>query len=93
MIEMVSDEEIREAYFLLASQEGIFCEPASAAGVAGLIKFKDRIGLRPGQVVVCTLTGHGLKDPEAGQSTAQKYHTRREQLPPDYDTVVKALGF
>jgi len=93
MIEMVSDDEIREAYFLLASQEGIFCEPASAAGVAGLMKYKDKIGLAAGQTVVCTLTGHGLKDPDSGQETARQYATKREKLPADYTQVVKALGF
>jgi len=93
MIEMVSDPEIREAYFLLSSLEGIFCEPASAAGIAGLIKYKDRIGLKPGQTAVSTLTGHGLKDPDSGQETARQYETSRERLPPDYDTVIKTLGF
>ncbi|MFQ5692133.1 MAG: threonine synthase [Nitrospinota bacterium] len=63
-IAMVSDEEIRAAYRLLASTEGIFCEPASAASVAGLIK--DAAGALPPEAeVVCTLTGHGLKDPDS----------------------------
>jgi threonine synthase len=57
----VSDEEITDAWLELASREGIFCEPASAAGVAGL----RRIRLEPGSTVVCVLTGHGLKDTEA----------------------------
>jgi len=92
MIEMVTDDEIREAYYLLSSLEGVFCEPASAAGIAGLIKYKDKIGLRPGQKVVCTLTGHGLKDPDSGKETAEKFGGKRDQLPADYDTVVKALG-
>ena len=93
LIDMVSEEEIRQAYFLLSSQEGVFCEPASAASVAGLLKFKDRMGVRPGQTIVCTLTGHGLKDPDSGQETARQYATQREKLPADYGTVVKALGF
>lgn len=93
VIEMVSDDEIREAYFLLASLEGVFCEPASAAGIAGMIKHKEKMGLRPGQTVVATLTGHGLKDPDSGVETAKKYETRREQLPADYREVVKSLGF
>ncbi|RMH52062.1 MAG: threonine synthase [Zetaproteobacteria bacterium] len=63
-IEAVTDEEILEAYNMLASLEGVFCEPASAASVAGVIK-RNRAGLfRPGDAIVCTLTGHGLKDPE-----------------------------
>jgi threonine synthase len=93
IIEMVSDDEIREAYFLLSSLEGIFCEPASAAGIAGMIKHKEKMGLKPGHTVVATLTGHGLKDPDSGTSTAQKYQTKRAKLPADYDQVVKALGF
>jgi threonine synthase len=59
-IEAVSDEEILAAYRMLAAREGIFCEPASAASVAGLLKH----GPRGAQRVVCVLTGHGLKDPQ-----------------------------
>jgi len=60
---MVADEEILESYRLLAQEEGVFCEPASAASVAGVAKC-GRAGLFPeGATVVCTLTGHGLKDP------------------------------
>ena len=62
-IHMVSDQDILEAYRLLAQEEGVFCEPASAASVAGLAKC-GKAGLLPeGDIVVCTLTGHGLKDP------------------------------
>jgi threonine synthase len=60
----LSDEEILEAYRALASLEGLFCEPASAASLAGLKKALAQ-GLVPkGSDVVCTLTGHGLKDPD-----------------------------
>jgi threonine synthase len=59
-IHAVTDEEILAAYRLLASEEGVFCEPASAASVAGLLK----LGCAPGARVVCVLTGHGLKDPD-----------------------------
>ncbi|HEX7299119.1 MAG TPA: threonine synthase [Solirubrobacteraceae bacterium] len=59
-IEAVTDEEILAAYRLLASREGVFCEPASAASVAGLLKH----GARGASRVVCVLTGHGLKDPQ-----------------------------
>ena len=65
-ISAVSDEQILEAYAHLAAKEGVFCEPASAASVAGLLA-RHRAGLEicpQGGVVVCTLTGHGLKDPE-----------------------------
>jgi len=64
VIDMVSDEEILRAYSLLASHEGVFAEPASAASLAGVIKFKERGGFKGGETIVCTLTGHGLKDPD-----------------------------
>ena len=63
-IDTVTDEEILAAYQLIAATEGIFCEPASAVGVAGVIK-KAQTGFFHGQPrIVCTLTGHGLKDPD-----------------------------
>ncbi len=64
-IDMVSDGEIIDAYRLLAHTEGIFCELASAASVAGLIKFSRSNSFPRDTVVVCVLTGHGLKDPDA----------------------------
>src|ERR671932_2041202 len=63
-IRAVTDEEILAAYSLLGSREGIFCEPASAASVAGLLKYGAS-----GRVV-CVLTGHGLKDPQAALGRA-----------------------
>jgi len=59
-IRAVSDTEILAAFRLLASKEGMFCEPASAASVAGLLKF----GAQDAEQIVCVLTGRGLKDPE-----------------------------
>jgi threonine synthase len=59
-IEAVDDAEILEAYRYLAQVESVFCEPASAAAVAGLLK----VGVPGGSRVVCVLTGHGLKDPD-----------------------------
>jgi threonine synthase len=63
-IHSVTDREILNAYRLLASQEGVFVEPASGASVAGIIKSHAAGLLDPGQTVVCTVTGHGLKDPD-----------------------------
>jgi threonine synthase len=63
LIESVTDEEILAAQDLLAREEGLFCEPASAAGIAGLLKLV-REGRGPGGTVVGVLTGHGLKDPD-----------------------------
>ena len=71
-VEAVTDEQILDAYMLLASREGVFCEPASAASVAGLLAH----GLPaagdgpPPQTVVCVLTGHGLKDPDTALGKA-----------------------
>ncbi|MEW6002291.1 MAG: threonine synthase [Nitrospirota bacterium] len=63
-IEAVTDEEILEAYGLIASTEGIFCEPASAASLAGVLKLYGENYFEAGDSVVCTLTGNGLKDPD-----------------------------
>ncbi len=65
----VTDGEILEAYKLLAEKEGVFCEPASAASVAGLLRAAEGGLVQRGETVVCTLTGHGLKDPERAIST------------------------
>ncbi len=64
VIDKVTDDEILAAYRFLAAREGIFCEPASASSVAGLFKLAGAGRLRSGTRSVCTLTGHGLKDPE-----------------------------
>jgi len=64
-IEAVTDGEILDAYRLLSREVGVFCEPASAAGVAGIIKFAPNL---PEGAVVCTVTGHGLKDPDTASS-------------------------
>lgn len=64
-IDAISDEKILEAYKLMPALEGVFCEPASAAGVAGLKKMIDAGHKFPkGTIIVCIITGHGLKDPE-----------------------------
>jgi threonine synthase len=60
----VTDAEIIDAYRLLAAMEGCFVEPASAAAVAGMLKATGDGLIEPDETVVCTLTGHGLKDPE-----------------------------
>jgi threonine synthase len=63
-IEAVTDRQILAAYRLLARSEGVFVEPASAASVAGLLDAAERGRVTPGQTIVCTVTGHGLKDPD-----------------------------
>lgn len=63
VIEAVTDEEITEAQKLLAAHDGVFCEPASAASIAGVIKLRDRVSFTASDSIVSILTGHGLKDP------------------------------
>jgi threonine synthase len=72
LIDAVTDRDILRAYRLLATREGVFVEPASAASVAGLLKCHGDGLLDPGQTVVVTVTGHGLKDPEWAIAGAPK---------------------
>jgi threonine synthase len=89
LIDLVTDEEILEAYRLVASIEGVFCEPASAASIAGVMK-KNREGLfSGGERIVCTLTGHGLKDPD----NAIKSSPAPVKCEPDMKKVLDVLGF
>jgi threonine synthase len=74
-IDMVTDDEILEAYGLVASEEGVFCEPASAASVAGVIKMRKSGLLKKGETVVCTLTGHGLKDADTAIGVSRQPKT------------------
>jgi len=83
----VTDSEILEAYRMLAAAEGIFCEPASAASVAGLMKRAEAGDLAEGETVVCVLTGHGLKDPDT--AIANSDAVRR--LPADLEAVEEAV--
>jgi len=84
----VTDNEIIEAYKTLAS-EGVFCEPASAASVAGLIKNKNRI--KKESTIVCVLTGNGLKDPECAIENNNAIFTKNVE--PDLKDISKKLGF
>ncbi|NHC35492.1 threonine synthase [Scytonema millei] len=85
----VSDAEILDAYRFLASEEGIFCEPASAASVAGLFKVKDRVP--SGATVVCVLTGNGLKDPDTAINHSQ--NSFKQGIEPTLESVAKVMGF
>jgi len=71
-IDFVTDEEILDAYKLLARTEGIFAEPASAASLAGVIKLNKQGKFNKGDQVVCVLTGHGLKDPDNAIKVSEK---------------------
>jgi threonine synthase len=71
-IQAVTDRQILSAYRLLAQKEGVFVEPASAASVAGLLQAHAAGLVRPGERVVCTVTGNGLKDPDWAIAGAPK---------------------
>jgi threonine synthase len=85
-IESVTDDEILSAQGLLACEEGVFCEPASAAGIAGLLKFA-REGRGPEGTVVSVLTGHGLKDPDAVLSRV----ALPEPVPATFEAVARRM--
>lgn len=97
VIEAVTDEEILAAHRWLSSKEGVFVEPASASGVAGLIK-KHSAGAAPaGKTWVITVTGHGLKDPDWAINNPALQNENGEgaqptQVPQDVETVARALG-
>jgi threonine synthase len=85
----VTDDEILDAYRILAAEEGVFCEPASAASVAGLLKLKDRVPT--GGTVVCVLTGNGLKDPDI--ALKQKFDQFHQGVTANLGSVASAMGF
>ena len=91
-IDAVSDAEILAAHRLLSSREGVFVEPASAASVAGLLKVHAAGGLAPGLTVVCTVTGHGLKDPQWALRTADGADVVPVRVSVDAMTAAGALG-
>jgi len=96
LIETVSDDEIVEAYKLLAGTEGVFCEPASAACVAGVAKLARQgyfareiaAGIPEDACVVCILTGHGLKDPDRAIASAPE----PVKVEANVESVVELLG-
>ena len=88
-IDSVTDDEILEAYTMMAREEGIFCEPASAASVAGLLKLA-RGGMRLNQSkVVCVITGSGLKDPDTAVTIEPKF---MDEYPSDTGAIEAAMG-
>jgi threonine synthase len=93
-IEAVSDKDILASYQLLAAKEGVFVEPASAAGVAGILRlakrgyFKDFVKKNKRKaIVVCVLTGHGLKDPDRAIASVKKL----KAIPAKLDAIMKAI--
>lgn len=91
-IDSVTDDQILAAHRLLSGREGIFVEPASAAGVAGLLAARAAGRLPPGQRVVCTVTGHGLKDPKWALRGPDGEEVAPVRVPVDAMTAAAALG-
>jgi len=87
VIDTVTDEEILNAQRLIASLEGVFCEPASAASVAGIFKYRNIF--KKGDIVVATLTGHGLKDPNVILRSVKEPVV----VEPSVDDVLEAIGW
>lgn len=87
-ISAVTDEEILEAYCWLGKEEGVFCEPASAASVAGIIKMA-RQGMLQDESIVCVLTGNGLKDPTTALDQVKE---QAEPVEASLDAIRKAIG-
>lgn len=87
LIDMVTDTEILEAQKLLSSMEGVFAEPASAASVAGVLKYAAKGFFRPEDHVVCVLTGNGLKDPQVAIAQA----VEPIKLDAEEDAVLQAV--
>jgi threonine synthase len=88
LIDSVTDKEILSAYKLVAAKEGIFVEPSSAAGIAGLIKMKSLKKLPSGKKIVITVTGNGLKDPQWVLNSAPKPII----VPVDLKKAAKIIG-
>lgn len=96
LIDMVTDQEILDAYKLLAEKEGVFVEPASASSIAGLLKLSEkgyfkRTAQDAGRTakIVCILTGHGLKDPDRAIKTVKPPTT----VKPDLKEILKEIGY
>jgi threonine synthase len=91
-IDAVSDAQILAAHRWLSAREGVFVEPASAASVAGLLQVHEAGELKAGQVVVCTVTGHGLKDPQWALKRLDGTSVEPVRVQVDPVTVARALG-
>ena len=92
LIDAVTDEEILAAHRLLSAREGIFVEPASAASVAGLLKMHAAGRVPAGATVVCTVTGHGLKDPQWALKGADGSDIEPTRVSVDAVSAARALG-
>lgn len=91
-IESVTDEQILAAHRLLSATEGIFVEPASAASVAGLLQVHAAGGVPEGATIVCTVTGHGLKDPDWALKGLDGKPVAPQRISVDVVSAAVALG-
>lgn len=92
LIDAVTDEEILAAHRVLSAQVGVFVEPASAAGVAGILKLAEAGRVPAGARIVVTVTGHGLKDPQWALRTADGGEVETIRVRPDVVEIAAALG-
>ena len=91
-IESVTDDQILAAHRILSAREGIFVEPGSAASVAGLLQAAEAGQVPAGATVVCTVTGHGLKDPQWALRNADGSDVTPTRVQVDAFTAARALG-
>ena len=92
LIESVTDEQILAAHRILAREVGVFVEPASAAGVAGLLMLADQGRVPAGALITVTVTGHGLKDPQWALRTPDGSPVELTRVTPDVVSIADALG-
>ncbi len=92
LIDSVTDEQILYAHRWLSAKEGVFVEPASAAGVAGILKKHEAGEVPSGKIIVITVTGHGLKDPDWALKNADGSSVEPQRVAFDVVTVAAALG-
>ncbi|MCG2799951.1 MAG: threonine synthase, partial [Cellulomonas sp.] len=92
LIESVTDEQILAAHKVLSAQVGVFVEPASAAGVAGLLMLAEAGRVPAGATIVITVTGHGLKDPQWALRGPDGVEVRPQRVTADVVSIAGALG-
>ena len=86
-IGMISDDEISKYQQLLANKDGVFCEPACAVSIAGVVQMKDSVQFKETDTIVSIITGHGLKDPDHAISVS----VQPELVDADYDSVLSCI--
>ena len=92
LIDAVTDEQILNGHRVISSKEGVFVEPGSAASIAGLLMMHERGEVPAGATIVCTVTGHGLKDPQWALKNADGDDVQPTRISVDAVTAARALG-